>query len=103
MATKSSKEIGGTSFHGTTLVCTPNELVELLGQPTYDQNTGEDKTNLEWVCETEQGNVFTIYDWKEYRMLEMDEEVVWHLGGFNGNVTRTAHEELVRALKKYEA
>lgn len=98
MAQKSTKDISGTSFHGTTIVCSPNTLIGLLGEPTYSQNNGSDKTNLEWVCETKSGEVFTIYDWKEYRPIGMSEEVVWHIGGFTGQVTRQAHEELVRAL-----
>jgi len=99
MATKSKKNPTGTSFHSHTLVCTPKELKEILGEPTYEQNTGEDKVNLEWVCETEDGEVFTIYDWKEYRTISEDEEIEWHLGGHSGAVTRKAFSELLEKLE----
>ena len=58
----------GTSFHDTTLGTNVETLISILGEPTYNDNSGEDETNYEWVCENEDGDVFTIYDWK-YRLL----------------------------------
>jgi len=98
MAQKTNKEISGTSFHGTSIVCTPKELKNILGEPTYEDNTGEDKVNLEWVCETQNGKVFTIYDWKEYRPIHEDEEIEWHIGGYTGSDTRDAYDELSELL-----
>ena len=39
----------GTSFYDDTVSATAQELIELIGPPTYDNNKGEDKVNLEWV------------------------------------------------------
>jgi hypothetical protein len=83
-----------TSFHGTEFRASANEIIAILGEPTYDSNDGSDKVNLEWICETETGEVFTIYDWKEYRPIEMDEKIDWHIGGHNGRVTNAALKEL---------
>ena len=43
--------------------------------------------------ETNDGDVFTVYDWKEYRSLNENELIKWHIGGENRHVTeRAAHE-----------
>lgn len=90
----------GTSFHMDTFIATPQELEKLLGTPTYNNNDGEDKVNLEWVCETGDGDVFTIYDWKYYRPLSMTERVEWHIGGHNKHITTKAKHELEHELRE---
>ena len=79
MARKTKKGASGTSFHDTVLKCSVNDLIAIFGEPTREDNTGDDKVNFEWICETEEGDVFTIYDWKEYEtpMGSYD----WHIGG----------------------
>jgi hypothetical protein len=88
----------GTSFHGTTFKATPNQLIESLGEITYDGTDG--KTSMEWVRELDSADVFTIYDWKYYRSIGMDEEIEWHIGGHNKNVTELAKEEILNLLSK---
>jgi len=44
---------------------TYRDLVTGLGEPTFDEPSGDDKIQVEWVC-VYKGNVFTIYDWKTY-------------------------------------
>ena len=53
---------------------------------------------LEWIMETDSGDVFTIYDWKEYRILEETEIIEWHIGGHGGNVTEQALNEIATEL-----
>ncbi len=89
----------GTSFYNDTVSATPQELIELIGPPTYDSNKGEDKVNLEWVCKNEYGETVTIYDWKHYQPLAMNELVNWHLGAKDGLQTGKAKRELEAALK----
>jgi len=91
----------GTSFHSVTFKATVNELRGILGKPTCDENTGDDKINFEWVMETESGEVFTVYDWKEYRVISENEEIEWHIGGRNEAATITAKEEIGKALKEF--
>lgn len=88
----------GTSFHDTVIVTTVNKLKLHLGEPEMEENTGEDKVNYEWVLETRSGDVFTIYDWKEYRPLLDDEDIEWHIGGKNRAVTELALLELQQVL-----
>ena len=52
----------GTSLQGY-IVATYSQLLEALGEPTYNEPSGDNKTQVEWVVEFE-GNIFTIYDWK---------------------------------------
>ncbi len=63
---KTEKSANGTSFHDVTITASINDLTRLLGEPTYVDNTGMDKVNYEWNCQTYEGDVFTVYSWKEY-------------------------------------
>ena len=94
MLVSTSKNANGTSFHNSTVTATVNDLIFIIGKPTYNDNTGQDKVNIEWVLEDENGNVITIYDWKEYRKIGMDEEIVWHIGGMSKEITDNAKEEI---------
>jgi hypothetical protein len=72
----------------------------VLGEPECAINDGEDKVNFEWEMETDDGDVFTVYDWKEYRSLNENEMIEWHIGGHNKNVTELAKEEILNLLSK---
>lgn len=87
---KTNKDVVGTSFHGSIVSASVNQLIDVLGEPIYDGNTGNDKINFEWEMEFESGDVFTVYDWKEYRTLDLDEVVEWHIGGFSKDITDEA-------------
>lgn len=98
MAKLSFKSGTGTSFYDTVITCSYNQLVQAIGKPQHSDNTGEDKTNFDWKCELNDGRVFTIYDWKEYRPLKLDEIIEWHIGGANHIVTEQALIELTALL-----
>ena len=93
-------KLGGTSFHDSVVVASVNQLIKVLGEPDYDGNTGEDKTNFEWDMELNSGDVFTVYDWKEYRMIDIDEEIEWHIGGRSFVITDEAANQIKKALSK---
>jgi len=97
---KTTNLVNGSSFHNVTIKTSVNELIRVLGEPTYQTNDGEDKVNFEWVCETIDGDVVTIYDWKEYRMIDVDEEIKFHLGGHSLIHTLDGKDELLRLLEK---
>lgn len=84
----------GTSFHGVTIRTSINTLIKVLGDPICFDNTGEDKVNVEWNCISEECFTITIYDWKEYRILDQDEIVSFHIGGFSYYETQSAKNEL---------
>lgn len=95
---QTSKSPIGTSFHDCVVKATVNELKTVLGEPEYLANTGDGKVNYEWDMETETGDVFTVYDWKEYREIDDDEMIEWHIGGHSIGVTIQAQAELCTAL-----
>ena len=95
---KTTKDAFFTSFHGVAVLATVNELIDVCGQPIFSENSGEDKVNFEWVMETDDGDVFTIYDWKEYRTIGREEVIEWHIGSHSKLIALTAGEELNRAL-----
>ena len=95
-----TKEVNGTSFHNTTIKCSVSTLKKVLGKPHGGSNTGKDKVNFEWIMETDSGDVFTVYDWKEYRSLNENEMIEWHIGGYNQSVTEQAKHEIREAIAK---
>ena len=94
------KDVDGTSFYDTTIKCSTSTLRKVLGKPEYEPNSGEDKVNFEWIMETKSGDVFTVYDWKEYRSLSESEVIEWHIGGFNKTSTEQAKSEIREAIAK---
>jgi hypothetical protein len=99
----------GSSFHNDIIFATPNELKYLLGDPAWEDNTGKDKINMEWYLQLPDGNMFTVYDYKEYKPLHPNGRVEWHIGGhsrFDTHLAKQllseelqqAHDELMRDL-----
>ena len=97
MTKKTNKSLNGTSFHGNTITATVADLMNVLGAPdcTGDSN---DKVQNEWELELEDGTVFSVYDWKEYRRYTDTEEIEWHIGGMSENATYRAQCYLEQAL-----
>ncbi len=62
-------EMGAPDTSGSSLKgyihATYSQLVDLLGQPTFDEPSGDGKTQVEWIVGFED-DIFTIYDWKTY-------------------------------------
>ena len=95
-----TKNCDNTSFHDTEIKCSVETLKKVLGEPTYDDNRGDDKVNYKWEMETSTGGVFTVYDWKEYRSLDDTDVIYWHIGGPNSKTTERAKKEIEDAIKK---
>jgi hypothetical protein len=92
------KNPSGTSFYGNTFTATVDELTTHLGEPMLYGDV-EDKSQNEWVCETADGVLFTIYDWKQYRMYRTDEPIEWHIGAHNASSANDAHAAVVNTLE----
>jgi hypothetical protein len=97
MAKKTYKNVDGTSFQGVTIKASVQDLTRALGEPD-NNNTGEDKVNFVWDMETEEGDVFTIYDWKEYRKISDIEVIEWHIGSFSKSISNIAKMEVQKHL-----
>ena len=98
---KTNKSAAGTSFHDIKFTASINDLTRLLGEPSYVGDFSEDKVTVEWVCETIDGYIVTIYDWKEYRWIDKDEKIEFHIGGKNKLETMDAKDELIDIMKTY--
>jgi hypothetical protein len=70
----------GTSLQGY-INATYSQLLEVLGKPTYNKPSGDDKVQVEWVVEFND-NFFTIYDWKTgSREYTENELAMFNVGG----------------------
>ena len=95
---KTSKSTSGTSFHFDTVTTTKNMLESVLGEIDYSGDY-EDKVQNEWNMELETGEVFTVYDWKEYRPYSNDDVIEWHIGGHDRIVTSQAKQLIEEKIK----
>jgi len=77
-----TENFGGTSLMGY-IRANYNDLVAVFGEPHFYEPGNNDKVQCEWDFEYN-GEVFTIYDWKEYRDPKLVFE--WHIGGKTRNV-----------------
>ena len=89
----------GTSFHGSTFKATPNQLIKSLGEMTSGRSS-DGKVTMEWVRELDNAEVITVYDWKYRRVIGMDEEIEWNIGGRNNSTTEEAKEKILMLLTK---
>jgi hypothetical protein len=102
MIKKTNKSLDGTSFHGATFSATLADLQIILGAPNGGGDH-HDKVQNEWELELEDGTVFSVYDWKEYRRYTDKETIEWHIGGMNQKDTFVAQDTLVEALDTMNA
>lgn len=73
-----------------------SDLVRIFGEPTYNEESGDGKTQVEW-CVLMDGKYFTIYDWKTYnREFTLNGLDVWSIGGSSDP---TQLIELINSLK----
>jgi hypothetical protein len=84
MKTLKKDEVGkktwGSSNKGH-LNITYTQLVSILGEPTYNTPSGDNKVQKEWAVEYK-GKTFTIYDWKTYDVdYTMNELNQFNIGG----------------------
>lgn len=100
MAKKTTKTTINTSFHNSTITASLGDLIKILGKADYVDNTGDEKVNFEWDMETEKGDVFTIYSWKEYIPIEVTDVITWHIGAKNSFVSREAEDEINSMLNE---
>jgi len=99
--TKNFKGTWSSSFHGHEVLTTPKKMIALAEKHDakfWNGNTGEDKSNFDFEFLNKDGNLFTVYDWKEYRKLSLNERVDFHIGAATSKVARESYYELVDEL-----
>ena len=73
-------DTSGTSLKGY-VNATYDELFDLLGEPTFNEESGDGKVQVEWNVKY-LDEVFTIYDWKTYnRDFTLNKLDVFNVGG----------------------
>jgi hypothetical protein len=85
----------GTSYKGD-LTTTYAKLVELFGEPR--KASGDGKTDAEWKIEFENGDVASIYNYKngaKYGNPNIETITEWNIGGYKSVVV-----ELINQLIK---
>lgn len=101
MKKATNNSTSGTSFHGTTVLLTRDQLTTVLGPGNSNVPDGMyTKVQYEWDMQLTDGKVFTVYDWKEYRKIDSDEEIYWHIGGFDKETTERAKVKILINLLK---
>jgi hypothetical protein len=73
----------GTSLQGY-VKASYDQLVKVFGDPTYNETSGDDKVDFEWVLKFNDGTEATIYNWKDYDggLYAMSTpDYTWHIGG----------------------
>ena len=68
-----------SSFHGDTVTTTASKLIEVC-YDYVDQNGSGDKVNFDFEFKLPNGEYFCVYDWKEYRVIDEDEYIDFHIG-----------------------
>ena len=94
MIQKTEQSATGTSFHSITIKTTLGRLRAAFGDPQCENNDGQDKTNIDYVLETSDGDVFTVYDWKNYRPIGEDEVLNFHIGAYTNHIAFQAKQEM---------
>lgn len=95
---QTTKSTSGVHFLDVTVFASREELITICGKPL--SNSGDGKCRYHWNMETEDGEVFTIYDWKDTVIRDLDEPIKWNIGSFNYLTADNAQFEINEALKQ---
>ena len=77
------KDRQNTSYMGS-YTTDYNTLCEVFGEPTHLDTSSDGKIKAEWVLKFNDGNVATIYDYKEKELPLYEYD--WHIGGRNKKI-----------------
>ena len=74
---------GGTHRVGELDGIYKKDIEKVFGPPTWDQGSGDNKIQVEWVIKFPDGTIGTIYDYKQYDV-DPDDVDYWSIGGRTG-------------------
>lgn len=89
----------GTSFYGHTFDCSVDDLFFKFWKPQFQDNLGTEKVNVEFWLKLYDDTIFTIYDWKLYRPIQLGEVVTWHIGAHSESDSLKAFNFIKSYLK----
>ena len=85
-----------TSYFGDQIKLSLNDAIMYFGEPTYKGSIDE-KVQYEWVFEGEDGNVFTLYDWKSSVIFD-DKPISWNIGASSRLASLEGRNELIESI-----
>jgi hypothetical protein len=91
-----TKSVVGTSYHGINIETTASKLNKKYGK---SEVSGDGKTQREWNLETNDGEPFTVYDYKEGRKIKLSEVYQYHIGAMDEQTAAKVRRELKSDLK----
>lgn len=89
----SNLSASGTSFHGDTIRTTLNSIRKAFPDAIDDGGDGGYKCHHRFIFEMDNGEVVTLYDWKE-GPISNDTVIDWHIGGHSAEATAMAKRVL---------
>jgi hypothetical protein len=98
----------GTSLQGY-LVASYDDLVHAFGPPTYDDTSGDNKVDIEWVLTVQDATyedetfIVTIYNWKDYDggiEATSNPQYEWHIGAKSKLQAMTLKEIFEEKMKE---
>lgn len=98
MISTSYKSPSGTSYHGVTIYTSANTFLEMF--PEVNKGECDDKVRYDFVLETSDGEVFTVYDMKEC-YFHPDEFIHFHIGAMSEFTALKAKFELLTQIKEH--
>ena len=75
--------VGGSSRQGELDGIYKKDIEQIFGPPTWDQGSGDNKVQVEWVIKFPDGTIGTIYDYKQYN-IDPEDIDHWSIGGSKG-------------------
>lgn len=87
-----------SSFHGDRFTTTVVRLKQICD--SWEESNGcGDKVNYDFSFTTPDGRDFWVYDWKEYRAIEDNEVIDFHIGADSPSHSREALRYLRELMK----
>lgn len=72
-----------TSYHNVNITSTIEKITQAIGEPIYKAlDEVNEKVQVEWEIKLNNQTHY-IYSWKEYRMLQEDSIIVFHIGSID--------------------
>jgi hypothetical protein len=76
-----------------------HDIVSVLGEPTYLDHSGDDKTQAEWNIKHENGTVLTVYDYKKYNT-DVEDVKEWSIGGYSHKAVEALEDIITHYLNQ---
>ena len=93
-------QINGTYKVGSLNDVSYSDILRVLGEPTFNDESSDGKIQVEWVV-AHKADVFTVYDWKTYDLdYTLNGLTTWSVGGKTDptDFIREFHKQLEEKL-----